>query len=188
MNRFSLIGSILMLPLFLSLIQAPQETVNDLIFEKQKTCEYQVYPGTFFKNQDKFLQDKFFRSQLNSISVIAKCSGNRVRILNGDTTLFLGLTITTMSYRNSYASCAFDTLLYASKLPPKEAFSLWLFNKPGRIYGLNARKGTVTMIVVNSCADRPLFDKLVAAMRREKKYDKLFSIPCGADGRDVRTY
>lgn len=165
-----------------------QDEVSNILFQKEKTCTYSIQKGTFFKNQDSYFKTKFAQQQMSSGTVVGKCKDRRVRIENSDTLLFLGTTITTLKYKNSYASCVFDTILSISRRVGYTNQTVWSFNKPGRIYALRKSDQTVTIISVNSCAERPRFNKLVAAIRKQKIYDKILVIPCGADSREVMMY
>lgn len=125
--------------LFLSLLllttvsgqsQTSPAGVDKLMFQQEKACTSTVLKGTFFKNRDRFFQDKFFHQQLISIKVTGECKDNRVSVIKNDTTLLLARTITTLAYRDAYASCAFDTIKAVSQRFSGLINSVWDFNKP----------------------------------------------------------
>lgn len=147
------------------------------IFKDKKVCSFSHPKDSIFLKVDSTVRQMFFMDKITAIQVTETC-GRTIRT---------GLYSSSLEidYPGNFALQAFDSLVVHTK---SFRSSLWDYNKPGKIYGLSKTKKSISVISMNSCANYPDFEKVIDTIRKQKYFDRILVVPCGADPRSAQVF
>lgn len=149
------------------------------IFKDKKVCAFSQPKDSIFLHVQPEVQKMFFVDGITAIHVTEACERDffSPRIY---------YSVLEFEYTEDHALQAFDTLVIEAM---KSHLSRLLdINKAGRIYGLSKTKKTLTLIAMNSCANYPDFKKVVETLRKQKHFDRILVVACGADSASAQVY
>lgn len=170
----------LLLLFFLAIVQLGEaQNFNKILFKDKKICSFSKPRDSIFYRVESKVQQMFFIDQITSIKVTEDCE--RSSFLAG-----LYHSILEIDYTENHALQVFDTIVIQSHRSYKSP--LWNYNKPGKIYGLSKAKNSIILISMNSCANYPDFEKVVNTIRKQKYFDRILVVECGADPGSAQVY
>lgn len=149
-----------------------------VLFKNKQVCSWYPSKDSIFIKTERDVRKMFFINQITSVIATEDCDRSH---MHG-----LFCTFLKFQYSGDYALQAFDSLVAQSKKSSRS--SLWNYNKPGKIYGVNENKKSITVLSMNSCAYGKDFEKLVNILQKEREFAKMLVVPCGADQTSVKVF
>jgi hypothetical protein len=183
--------------LFLLILAVPVDAIcqsadiERIVFKNSKSCERTFSPKSFFHRFDSEFTEAFHADKCVRLKTVSLCDrdGTYIQVSQrGDTTVLIGRGFMDLTYDNGSATAAYDSIISYALRNSNSNTQFWDFVKVGKFFCLDIEKSQVRIVEINTCVDPQSYNKIISALKKEGKYERLLAIRCGGALRDMVQY